>query len=177
MTSEHIRIAELQQHYDRLTDVMDDYMFRAGIDGKKAMRLSLLAEEAIRLARSIVEGGDSVELWFDGDDKATDIYVKTTGKLDADQEEEFISVSSSGENEVKTTFFDELRKVFTRPKKASWSLAEYEENLSKERAKDPLSQASWENLERSVLARLADEITVSVQDGEALMVIKKSFAD
>ena len=176
MQSEHIRITDLKQQYDRLTDILEDYLFRAGIEGKNAMRFSLIAEEAVRLARSIVEEGESVEMWFEGDNRASCIFVQTTGKLDPDQEEEFISASSKGANEVKGTFFDEIKKRFTRPKKATWSLAEYEEKLSAQRAKDPLSQEAWEDLERSVLAKLADEITVSVEDDEALMMIKKVFA-
>ena len=55
MQSEHVRLSNLQEQYDRVDDLLEDYLFRLDIKGKNATRFSLLVEEALRLAKSITK--------------------------------------------------------------------------------------------------------------------------
>ena len=91
--------------------------------------------------------------------------------------EELVSISSSGENGADRTFLDELKDFFVKPKAASWSLAEYEAELMQKREKDKYALEAWENLERSVLANLANDIAVGVKNNHILMIITKDFSE
>ncbi len=177
MESEIISIGDLQNQYDRIDDILDDYLFRIGVEGKNALRFSLLTEEAVRLAKSIIDSSEYVRLWFEGDDKVSYIMVSTKNSLNSDQQEQFISASSSGQNQAKAnqTFFDVIRKMVKQPAAATWSLRQYESELDTKRKEDKYSVDAWEDLERSVLAKLSDEIVVSAKDGGVLMKIRKDF--
>lgn len=175
MESEHVRIGNVQELFDRVDDILEDYMSRAGISQKDALRFTLLTEEAVRFAKSVVSDESIVELWFEGDGRVSNICIQTEGNFDENKKEEFLSASTSGENSAKRTFFDEIKEAFTKPKKPTWSLAEYEAELMMKRDKDKYSTEAWDNLERSVLANLADDISVSILDKTVNMRITKDF--
>jgi hypothetical protein len=177
MQSEHIRITNLQEHFDRVEDILEDYLFRLNITGKNATRFSLLTEEAVRLVKSIANDASTVELWFEGTARISHICLQLESKLDANKQEEFISVSTTGENSADRTFFDSLREFFVKPKAPTWSLAEYEAELLQKRVQDKYSEEAWGNLERSVLANLADDIQVGVKENHVLMIITKDFTE
>lgn len=175
MESEHVLIGNIKDNFDRVEDILDNYLFRIGITGKNNLRFTLLSEEALRLARSIVEDDSGIEIWFEGNDQTSYIYLRIEGRFDANKEEEFVSISSSGTNSSQKTFFDELKTFFVKPQKPTWSLVEYTKELNEKKKQDKFAQESWDNLERSVIANLADDIVVQVKDGIVSMTITKIF--
>ena len=118
-----------------------------------------------------------IEVWFDGDARISNICLRLSQKMDVDRQEELVSVSSSGTNSAEKTFIDQLRSFFVKPETPTWSLKEYQAGLMAKREKDKFDQDAWDNLERSVLANLASDITVSVKDSDSLMVITKDFTE
>ena len=177
MHSQHIRITNIQEQFDRVEDILDDYLCKLDISGTNAMRFSLLAEEALRLAKSIASDSNGIELWFEGTKRISHICLQLESNIDANKQEEFLSISSSGENSADRSFFEDLREFFIKPKKPTWSLAEYEAELMKKRSQDKYSEDAWGNLERSLLANLADDIAVGVKGNNVLMIITKDFTD
>ncbi|MBO6128107.1 MAG: hypothetical protein J6P79_04310 [Pseudobutyrivibrio sp.] len=176
MQSEHVAIGQIKEQFDRVESILDDYMFRLDITGKNALRFSLLTEEALRLAKSIAGEKTGVELWFDGNARVSHICLQLETTIDANKKQEFLSISSTGENKADRTFFDGLRDFFIKPEAPTWSLVEYEAELMKKRKDDKYSMEAWDNLERSLLASLADDITVGVKDNHVLMIITKDFS-
>ncbi len=176
MESEHIIIQDVREHYERLDSILEDYIIRTDLKGKKNMHFSLLAEEAVRLAKAIINDQNTIEIWFEGDNRLSEIFIKTTGKLNDVQQDELISMSSSGENDIKETFFDIIKSKFTGERETSWSLADYEAELRLKKEQDKLSIEAWDNLERSLLANLATDISIEVSDKGALMIIAKDFS-
>lgn len=176
MQSEHVAIGQIKEQFDSVESILDDYMFRLDITGKNALRFSLLTEEALRLAKSIAGEKTDVELWFDGNARVSHICLQLETTIDANKKQEFLSISSTGENKADRTFFDGLRDFFIKPEAPTWSLVEYEAELMKKRKDDKYSMEAWDNLERSLLASLADDITVGVKDNHVLMIITKDFS-
>ena len=176
MQSEHVKIGTLQENLDRVGDILEDYLFRLDIKGKDAIRFNLLTEEALRLAKSITSDETAVELWFEGNARVSHICLMLESKLTPNKAEKFISISSSKENSADRTFFDDLKEFFIKPSKPTWSLAEYEAEIMKKRSADKYSEEAWGNLERSVLANLANDISVGVKDNHVLMIITKDFS-
>ena len=176
MQSEHIKLDDVQESFEIIKQVAEQYEEKADITGKDALRFSLLAEESIRLVSSIMTEKDPIEIWFEGNSRISHICIKTETDIDENKREEFVSISSSGKNGADKTFIDDFREFITRPKKPRWSLAEYEAELMRRRAEDKFSQEAWENLERSVLANLADDIAVGVKNDNLLIIVTKDFS-
>ncbi len=178
MESEHIRIGKIEKDIDRAYQLLDDYIFDVRLEGKNALRFRLLTEEILRLAKSIVDE-TTVELWFEGDSKLSYIFLRADNNIDANKQKELISVSRSGENAAESGFFKQLMKtfLFEVPTEKEWSLKEYKREILKKREEDKYSQDAWDDLERSLVANLADDIEVSIDNNKIKMVVIKDFSE
>ena len=53
----HIKIADIEAKLEGANELIDDYIFDVGLKEKDALRLRLLSEEVLRLAKSIIGYG------------------------------------------------------------------------------------------------------------------------
>ena len=178
MHSEHVKIGNVEKNIDRAYQLFDDFVFDIGLDKKNVLKFRLLAEEVIRLAKSIV-GESTVDMWFEGDAKRAFIYLTADNNIDINKQRELIAVSSTGENSVEKGFFGKLVSMFVvdPPAEKKWSLKEYQAELLEKRRKDAYSQEAWDDLERSLVANLADDIEVSIDKNSIKLVVTKDFSD
>ena len=176
--SEHIKIANLESKMDVAQEVVDNYIFDTGIKDKDALRLRLLSEEVLRLAKSII-GYGIMNFWLEGNSRVTKIYLTAENHMDKTKQDELISVSTSGENSVEQGFFGKLRSLFVAeaPDTSKWSLRDYEEELRRRKEEDKYSQEAWDDLERSLVANLADDIEVGINKDNIEMVVTKDFSE
>ena len=57
-----------------------------------------------------------------------------------------------------------------------WSMVEYEDALSARIRRDEAAALeAWDELEKSIIANLADEVRISIRGREVEMVVYKSF--
>ena len=173
-----IKIADVEARLDDANQLIDDYIFDVGLREKDALRLKLLSEEVLRLAKSII-GCGIMDLWLEGNARVTRIFLTADNHIDKDKQEELISVSTTGTNAKEEGFFGLLRSMFTMQgiDESSWSLKEYQENILKQRETDKFSQEAWDDLERSLVANLADDIEVSIDKNTIRMVVTKDFSE
>ena len=176
--SEHIKIANLESKMDVAQEVVENFIFDTGIKGKDALRLKLLSEEVLRLAKSII-GYGIMNFWLEGNSRVTKIYLTADNHMDKSKQEQLISVSSTGENSVEKGFFGKLRSLFTidAPGNSTWSLKDYEEELRRRKEEDKYSQEAWDDLERSLVANLADDIEVGITRKKITMLVTKDFSE
>ena len=57
----------------------------------------------------------------------------------------------------------------------SWSMNRYKEALEKEKAESESAKEKWDELEKSIVANIADEIKIAVTDGKVEMIVYKKF--
>ena len=177
MESEHIRINNAEERMDRVFDILEDYMFRAGIKGKNELRLTLLTEEALRLVKSVVSE-KPVNMWLEGNAQITHIIITSEGKVTANDQAKLVSMSTTQENSAKTGFFGKILSAFSgKQEEATWSLTSYEAQVIQSRQKDAYSEEAWDDLERSLLANLASDIVVSVNNSGTRIVITKILSE
>ncbi len=171
---------------------------------KDGVRLRLLAEEMTGMFRAVA-GKAEADFWIEDDQKGVYTLHLTSGiALDAAAKEKLLSVSTTGENAAEKTFMGKMRALFTRAAGAvdtvygvydtgwyipnpgaaamsnmaeleaeRWSLNQYRASLEqkkKEKAEE------WDELEKSVVANLADEVEIFLRGRRAEMVITKKFA-
>lgn len=176
--SEHIKIRDVDADIERAYNVLVDYVFDVGITKKNALRFRLLTEEVVRLIRQIVDS-KTIELWFDGSSKVSHIILECEGTLGNVQKEELSSIATTGEIVEEKGFFAKIADMFMMQEyhEKTWSLKEYQRELKARKESDKFSMEAWEDLERSLVANLADDIEITSKDNRIKMVVTKDFTE
>lgn len=169
--------------------------------GKKdALRVRLLAEETISMIQTLT-GEMELSLSFIGQKDRCIIRLETDTRMDALKRDQILSLSSSGKNASAKGIMGKVRDVFeavfTMPagdvwveycphsmiSGASegfpagqtmdvvyWSLSNYREN-TKGSEEDSDYQEKWDELEKSIVSNLAEDVQVGVRGRHVVMSI------
>lgn len=168
------------------------------LDEKSALRLRLLAEELIcMLPPLLIYGEGSFWIENDGNDYELHLYVQPKDPVDFDVNK-LLSLSSTGKNAEAKGIIHRLTVALQlmmkkRAKQAKddpygsfkagvsdydenqiWSLVDYKNGLNSE-VSEPEQKEQWDELEKSIIANLADDVTVGIIGGKIHIVVKKSF--
>lgn len=188
------KVINISKYEDNLSAILSEAQIasaEAGLDAKKALRIRLLAEELIGMLKElsgIFEG--TFRLNRDGSkfEFVTQIYM--FADMDKKTKNEFIGVSSSKKNAAAKGVMGKIRDVVENmmyPNNAAfgvndinyqletdillgntWSLNQYRrDQIGNE---EPLAE-----LEKSIIANLADDVTVSIKGKNVEVVITKTF--
>lgn len=169
---------------------------------KEAIRLRLLSEELLGMFRSIA-GQTEADFWIEDNDKAFELHLSADTQMTTDKRKKFLSVSTSGENAAAKGVMGKLRDVFAKamepeddsspsyfaggwmaPNLGSssmpamgeigaelWSLNQYKLSLKGKQE----SKEEWDELEKSIVASIADEVKIYIRGENTEMVIFKKF--
>ena len=170
-----------------------------GLTHKQTLQLRLLCEEVDGMLPSIIDDFDG-ELWIDYNDGVCKIYVSVEIKeITSAKKEEMIKVAKNKKNAsakgivgkirsaIEDVFLDkELQEAYVISANAIhfssgygtdvvypyyWSLEQYREVIGKDKPEE-----EWAELEKSVIASLADDVIVGVKGRHAHIEIIKKFA-
>lgn len=168
-----------------------------GLSTKQALQLRLLCEELDGMLPNVIDDFDG-ELWIEYEDGEAKVNVSITiPELDIVKKEELIKVAKSKKNAAAVGIVGKIRSAIedflldehavktlaTSPEtqrptpgySASvdysylWSLDSYKNSVSKE-------EEAWDELEKSVIASVADDVIVGVKGKQADIVVIKKFA-
>lgn len=170
-----------------------------GLSRKEILRLRLIAEEMYGLLRSIA--GETADIfWIEHEGKSFALHLDTELMLNQQTRKQLISVSSSGKNDAVKGFMGRLREIIAvnlLPKDSgpsdvpiglislggidgyvlddyNWSMQRYKEEISRiERGE--AAQAEWDELEKSIVANIADDVKVHISGNSVKLTITKSF--
>ena len=171
-----------------------------GLARKEALSLRLLTEEMLGLMRALTGESEGV-FWIEDEDGEYRLHLRVRTRLNADERAQLLSVSSTGKNESAKGLMGRLRDFFDWGSDADlaayngpllmpemyettsspsldweWSMVRYEDALnSRMAAADPAAQEAWDELEKSVVTHVADDIRVSIRNGNVEMVILKKM--
>lgn len=169
------------------------------MEHKNALRLRLLAEEMMGLVKILV-GDFSGSFWVEGGKNDASLVLEADCTVDFDRRDELLKISSSGKNEAHKGFMGKLAGIFEyclmsydASSKYSgyyadymyddvmaygydkmWSLAALRDGLSGA-PESSAAREEWDELEKSIVASLADEVIVGVKFHKVSLVIKKTF--
>lgn len=174
--SEHVTIRDVKNDIERAYNVLNDYSFDIGIKDKESLKFRLLTEEVLRLVKQILNNRH-VELWFEGNNRVSRIIIECEGTLEGIQKDELGSIATSGTVTEDKGFFKKLTDMFMIkfPEEESWSLKEYQRQLKAKKAEDKYDVEAWDDLERSLVANLADDIEITAGKDVIRMVVTKDF--
>ena len=161
---------------------------------KNAMTLRLLTEEVLAMMRAIA-GNVNGEFWIEDQDGIYELHLLVRTLVDEKIRGQLLAASSSGKNEATRGFMGKIRSFF-EPSSAvpmfsaglaggspqmyesyTWSMEDYRDQLRQHRELDQRnSQEAWDELERSVVAKLADNVKVSIRGRIVELTIIKNLA-
>ena len=158
---------------------------------KKALHLRLLAEEMMGLMRSVTGETDG-EFWIRDEGGVYELHLRVKTLMDDEQRQKLVEASTSGENEAARGFMGRLRSFFDPTTCApvfhdmfpgapvsgslNWTMVDYRALVDQGLAKGQQgSQEAWDELEKSVVAHVADDVKVSIKGLTAEMTIVKNL--
>lgn len=170
-----------------------------GLSHKQALQLRLLCEEIDGMLPNIVDDFEG-ELWIDFEDGVCKVNVSVQfPEVNADKKAELISIAKDQKNAAAVGIVGKIRNaienffldedmmtavtISTRPYSLAtgysdgvdydylWRLEEYRKSVKKEEQVE-----AWDELEKSVIASVADDVIVGVRGKRAEIVIMKKFA-
>lgn len=176
------------------------------ITGKNAMHLRLLTEETISMIHGILDdfkGEFWLESEKSKQGLVCRICLSAEKQVNQEQETQILSVSTSGKNENAKGIMGKIRELFRRSLQSDtaadeaflqnmsdawneignsafasadsnyWSLQQYRHALS---ASKESCTEEWDELEKSIIAKLADEVKVWLENDMTTVVIEKIIA-
>lgn len=172
-----------------------------GLSPKNALHLRLLTEEMMGMMRSITGETDG-EFWIEDQDGVYQLHLRVATRLTADEREKLLAASSTGKNESARGLMGRLRDFFDWGSDEDldaaanplllpdmfehsssptldweWSMMRYENALSARMEQhDAGAQEAWDELEKSVVKHVADDVKVSIRNGIVEMTIYKKLA-
>ncbi len=172
------------------------------LDKKQELKLTLLCEELVEMLPNLLAYGKG-EFWIENEGRQYKIHtvVEADDLLPTVERDKILSVSTSGKNAAATGIMSKIRAAaevmlanyaatvgtagtlnakpiytyynmgrFSAPVDYTneWSLALYKENAKAD--KD-----AWDELEKSIIVNLADDVTVGIIGGRVEIVAIKTF--
>lgn len=189
---------------DEAMEAAEKFAVYYGITGRNALHLRLLTEETISMVHGILDEF-SGKFWLESEKTKKGllcrICLSAEKQVNKEQEEHMLSVSSSGRNENARGVMGKIREILRRSLQSSndadeqylwkmnsawidsgsssaadsnfWSLRLYRQNLSEQKAQD---KEEWDELEKSIIAKLADEVKVWLRADSTTVTIEKLIA-
>jgi hypothetical protein len=178
-----------------LLDETEKAALYSNLDKKQTLRLRLLAEELVGMLPELLDYTNG-SFWIENDAKKFELHVTLSPNesLTAEKREKLLEVSSSGKNSAASgimakikiaaqfmlidyqenavlnpTFFDCGLRDSTAFSTIAWSLNVYREKLNQEKKED------WDELEKSIIANIADDVCVGLQGKKVDIIVKKTF--
>ncbi|MCR4838571.1 MAG: hypothetical protein K5897_06515 [Eubacterium sp.] len=170
-----------------------------GLSKKESLHLRLLTEEMMSLVRALT-GEKEADFWIEENGGTFCLNLKTLTVMNSKMREQLLKSSTSGKNTAAKGLLGKIRDLLERcmepaddsltnyypggwmyagtdPSSMSmasadvWSFNRYREAIKKD--SDALEE--WDELEKSILAKIADEIKVNIQNDIVYVSIYKTF--
>ena len=167
---------------------------------KNAVHLHLLTEEMMGLMRSIT-GDVTGKFWIEDENEEYQLHLQVEKWLTSETREKLLAASTTGKNSAAKGLMGRLRNFFevgadedvvaytnplvlpgmyetaAAPKMDwEWSMVQYEEALASTRQENRETvQEARDELEKSVVAHVADDVKVSIKGRVVEMIIIKKM--
>ena len=199
MTMVKLWISDAVRRNSDAYEIMKEFAEKNGISGKDRYHLGLLTEEVLGMANQILHVYDG-ELWVESTSTGYEIILgaavhendgeKTVPAASPEgfmaKIAEMLNCSYMFENIAEMP--DDLAGMLPdymsygiREKKETqawagrWSLSAYRDNLRNRQGENPKAEPALDELEKSIVAHLADEVTIGIHGHRIRLVISKDI--
>ncbi len=195
MKTDVITISSEGSNMENVLAQIDKISAYKGLTPKDAMPLRLLTEEMMAMMRAVT-GNVNGEFWVEDQDSVYELHLLVKTLVDDKIRRHLLDVSTSGKNEAARGLMGKIRSFFEPSRGVpvfaagflgggtpqmsenySWSLADYRDQLRQYREINmKATQEEWDELEKSVVAKVADDVKVSIRGRNVEMIIVKRIA-
>ena len=173
------------------------------LSDKQTLQLRLLGEEMMGMLRAVT-GEMAADYWIEEENGRFALCLSADTKMYIDKRDKLIALSSSGKNAAATGFMGKLRamldavatpeaeglpssldlgmtamdaasSIWMWHSMSTWSMATYKAALEERKDTEGEAKEAWDELEKSIVANLADEVKVAVKGNNVEIVIYKTF--
>ncbi len=175
-----------------------------GLDPKGALRMRLLAEETLGMVTAIAEDFSAL-FWLESLGDTAQIHLLAETDMDYRKKRSLIDASKSKRNEAAVGIMGKIREIVEtglytmdevcdvqsefdggvamgsigmtdvssmQANDYQWSLAKYRDSIENTQNENP---EAWDELEKSIVANIADDVRVSVKGSSVEVVIDKKI--
>lgn len=195
MKSNIIKLTSSMEKSEEVFDEVQKCAVYADLSNKDALHLRLLAEELVGMIREVLADYEAT-MWVENEKKVFTIHLVAKARLGSQRKEQMLSLSKDGKNLATKGIMGKIRRVmeiciladgddysmymdsyapFASGIESSgmnyvslWSLNQYRNAASSQ-------SEEWDELEKSIVAKIADDVSVGVQNGKAEVIITKDF--
>ena len=181
-------------------DLSENLAADVGLSRSENLRLRLLAEELFGMLRSIA-GGAEASYWIEYEGKSFTIHLDTDIPLSQERRKHLLSVSTSGTNSEAKGIMGKIKDVISSmllPSESpspvlsmglvdydsvdgyysgltayDWSLNTYRSEV--EQGTDDKAKEAWDELEKSIIANIADEVKIGIKGSSVNITVYKKF--
>ena len=173
-----------------------------GLSQKNTLHLRLLTEEMMGMMRSIT-GETKGWFWIEDEDNIFQLHLQVETRMTSAKRDELLAASTTGKNESARGLMGWLRDFFDRSADEDvaavssplmmpdmyehysgtpsldweWSMLRYQEELApRVQNQDKNALEAWDQMEKSVVSHVADEVKVAIRGQMTEMVIYKKIA-
>jgi hypothetical protein len=191
MKSNVINVSKDQDNLNKILIETQKTAVYGELSSKQTLRMQLIAEELIGLLKELSGNFEGV-FWVEKQDLdfkfVTQIVINEN--MDKQTKRKFINVSTDKKNASTKSVMGKIRDVVENmlyPENAMFSsnfiayqletavLLDDEWTLKRYKDSQKNSEESWDELEKSIIANLADDVTVAVKGNKVEIIITKNF--
>ncbi len=177
ITTEKIKLTNTGEGMNEALTMTEKAASLFNLNDKNRLRARLLAEELLSMTRSIA-GEFSADYWIDLEEGTRNfiIHLEAKTQLDYSKRKELLSVSTTGQNTANPGMFSygALGAVDDGMSEAvyAWSMQKYKQGVEAEKNNEP---DAWDELEKSIIANIADDVSVGVLRDKVTLTVSKKF--
>lgn len=147
------------------------------LDQQKSVRLQLITEELLSLARSIT-GEFNASFWIETEGTRFDLHLTTKTVMDKEKRYALLSTATSRKNEAAKGFLGKLRDAFEEAMLADVDYSDYDLPLEvlADVGGNNVSDPEWDGYERSVLKNLSDSVKIGIRGETVDVTVSKDFS-
>ena len=170
-----------------------------GLSPKNTLHLRLLTEEMMGMMRSIT-GEPEGEFWIEDHEGMYELHLRVAARMSFEKREQLLSVSASGKNEAARGLMGRIREFFdwgcdeeydgfstamlpdafehssSPALDWEWSMRRYENVVAAKLDQDETAREAWDELEKSVVKNVADDVRVFIRGRYVELTIVKKLA-
>ncbi len=204
--TQEIHLLSSGQDMDEVLNESTAFSESMKLSDKDALRIRLLTEETMSMIRTLT-GEIELSICFVGEEDECIIRVETDTIMSVRKKEDILSVSATGKNASAKGIMGKIRDVFetafAMPVDGSfseygsqslqlgtpgdiysgqfmdtvlWTLSDYKNGVETE-DETPEKKERWDELEKSIVSNIADDVQVGVRGGHVVMNIVYKIAD
>ena len=200
MRTDVIVVSSRGRQMEKALDQVEKVAAYKELSAKGALQLRLLTEEMMSMMRAIT-GETEGEFWIEDEDGLFQLHLRVKTRMNSEKRDQLLSASSTGKNESAKGLMGRLKDFFDREMDEDvagmgsplvlpdmmemsnmstlnweWSMSSYQHQLSNlVKQHDASATEMWDELEKSVVTHVADDIRVSIRGQQAEMIILKKL--